>query len=218
MSDHSDSQPLQQSPEEEYLHLLLLRDRMIRQLREANQDLSEQLRLKDQENQSLQQQLAQSRQEVLRLHQSDAATSPTDPLPHPSEATSQQRAQRQRKPRHINPDLIQRLRRDHKAAPIVCDAALQYWDKLLQANIIDEQLRPTYCCTHDLAALIVNRMQIKVDPAIPWAFLSRYWKITNLQSFLRRPSYKGQRLYPVVNQIFGLPDDATVQTKSQLNV
>ena len=121
-----------------------------------------------------------------------------------------------RKPCQLDKETIARLKNDRKGYPAVCDKALQYWQMLADAGLIDERLRPTARCGVTVAARIVSRMQTTVDPSITWAFFERYWKTRHLQSNLHRESYSHQHLYAVVNRIFGLADDAPYLTKSSL--
>lgn len=216
MTENPDIQSIESPPSEEYLRLLMLRDRQINRLSESNVSLSNELRQKEQFIETLQKELAELRQQVLRSRQAQE-TPGHDETAEETEREASARPRRQRKPREVEAETVRRLRGNKKSASAVCEAALRYWNRLLAAGFVDEHLRLTYRCTNDVAALIVNRLQTQVDPAISWAFFNQYWKITNLQSFLKRPSYKGERLYAEINQIFGLPADAPVFSKSCLN-
>lgn len=121
---------------------------------------------------------------------------------------------RSKKPVRIDSDLVARLKNDRKAYPVVCDKALMYWQMLADEGLIDHRLKPTSRCGVTVMARIVSRMQTTVDPNISWAFFERHWGCDHLQSNLHRETYKHRNLYPIVNRIFGLPDDAPYLTKS----
>lgn len=117
-----------------------------------------------------------------------------------------------KKPHPIDNDTIARLKNSHDYV-VVCDKALFYWQKLVDAELITAQLMRTPRCGVTTAARIVCRFQTVVDNSIKWSFFQRRWRIDHLQSNLVRSAYKDEKYYPIVNTIFGLAPDAPFISK-----
>ena len=226
---------------EEYLHLLLERERECNELKQKEVEseqvkaemrneiamlrnellsLKEEVRMLLKENADLHTTLekkdtshpkALSTPMMPLMIASASPDSETDETPPPIRAA-------RRKQYRIEQEVIERLKNNRKAYPVVCPKALEYWQKLGDADLIDEKLRPKPRCTVTVAARIVCRMQTLVDPNITWAFFEKYWKMSHLQSNMKREADKCRQLYGVVNQIFGLPADAPYTTKSKMAV
>lgn len=116
----------------------------------------------------------------------------------------------------INPDTVKRLKADRRHYAVACDAALAYWQKLADNELVDQYLRATPRCGVTVAARIVCCFQNVVDPDIRWSFFEKHWSIKHLQSNLNRSSYRDEKKYVLVNRIFGRPDNAPFIPKSQL--
>lgn len=213
----------------EYLRLLMKRECEMDELKSEIGRLRMELAEEQGEKKTLKEENKQLRQEVARLKEAletrgrrGASTTPIVPLTRSAdeddEAVQRHQVQTRRKPKHIDPDTVARLKNDRKAFPVVCPKALEYWQRLMDEDLIDERLRPTARCGVTVAARIVSRMQTEVDPKITWAFFEKHWKISHLQSNLKRESYKDSKLYAVVNRIFGVAADAPYIAKSNVAV
>lgn len=232
---------MEMSHAEEYLILLLKRESEYNELKLRQEESEREKALMRKEIATLKDELLKSTEKVKELQKENAdlrtelkkeeassrsaTTTPlmpltfaaTNPDPESEDKPTHIRAAR-RKAYSIDRDVVEKLKNDRKAYPVVCGKALEYWQKLGDAELIDEKLRPTPRCTVTVAARIVCRMQTMVDPNITWAFFERYWKMAHLQSNMKREADKCRHLYSVVNQIFGLPTDAPYTTKSKMAV
>lgn len=112
----------------------------------------------------------------------------------------------------IDQETVKLLKNSRNHA-VVCDKALQYWQELVNHELITPNLMPSVRCGVTTAARIVCRLQTSVDANIKWSFFERRWKIGHLQSNLNRSSYKDEKYYPIVNTIFGLAADAQFISK-----
>ena len=126
------------------------------------------------------------------------------------------KAVRRQKQQAINPDTVARLKNDRRHYAAVCDAALAYWQQLLDNDLVDPCLRLTARCGITVAARIACCFQNVVDPNIRWSFFEWHWKTRHLQSNLHRSTYRDEKKYVLVNRIFGRADDAPFIPKSQL--
>lgn len=124
---------------------------------------------------------------------------------------------RKQRPQSINPDTIKRLKSDRRHYAVVCDAALFYWQRLVDHGLVNQYLKPTPLCGVTVAARIVCCFQNVVDPSIKWSFFEKHWGMKHLQSNLHRSSYRDEKKYTIVNRIFGRADDAPFVPKSQID-
>lgn len=127
-------------------------------------------------------------------------------------------ANRKPKQQPINTDIVKRLKSDRRHYAVACDAALFYWQLLIDNGLMNQNLRPTPQCGVTVAARIVCCFQNVVDPNIRWSFFEMYWKMKHLQSNLHRCSYRDEKKYALVNRIFGRADDAPFIPKSQIDL
>lgn len=123
-------------------------------------------------------------------------------------------ANRKKSPQLINPDTVGRIKADRRHYPVVCDAALTYWQRLLDNGFVDSLLRATPTCGVTVAARIVCCFQNEVDPNIRWSFFEKHWGMRHLQSNLHRSTYRDEKKYVIVNRIFCRADDAPFVPKS----
>lgn len=116
----------------------------------------------------------------------------------------------------INSDTVARIKNDRRHYAVVCDAAIVYWQRLINQGLVDSNLRATAKCGVTVAARIVCCFQNVVDPNIRWSFFEKHWKMNHLQSNLHRSSYRDETKYALVNRIFGRSNDAPFLVKSKL--
>ena len=139
----------------------------------------------------------------------------TDPANDDDNPSNPSRHRTKKKCINLDSDVIGQLKKSSNYA-VVCDKALDYWQLLANAGLINERLMPTQICGVTTAARIVCRFQTVVDERIKWSFFERRWHIDHLQSNLRRTAYKDEKYYPLVNRLFGLPDDAPYISKRNI--
>lgn len=151
-----------------------------------------------------------------------AGTAPQAPIEGLADAialeglTSPRVAYRKQPSQPINSDTVARIKNDRRHYAVVCDAAIVYWQRLVNQGLVDSHLRTTARCGVTVAARIVCCFQNVVDPNIRWSFFEKHWKMSHLQSNLHRSSYRDEKKYALVNRIFGRSDDAPFIVKSKL--
>lgn len=168
-----------------------------------NEHLKNEVSALSMEKAQLQQQRHQQRQEP---HLEQLPNYEDEPVPRV--------ANRKKAPQQINPDTVARIKADRRHYAVVCDAALTYWQRLLDNGYVDPLLRATSKCGVTVAARIVCCFQNEVDPNIRWSFFEKHWGMKHLQSNLHRSAYRDEKKYVVINRIFCRADDAPFVPKS----
>ncbi len=216
---------LNESHEQDYILLLIEREREIKELRQMLSDMkidnsnkNTKIELLTAQNLALQKENSNlhAALEMERAKNKTSITPNIIPLTSDEEwnSTRPRTSSIKRKMKHPDPDIVARMKNNRKAFPAVCPKAMEFWQKLMDADLIDEKLKPTARCGVTVAARIICRMQTVVDPKITWSYFEKYWRMGHLQSNLRRESYKDCKMYAIVNSIFGLAADAPYFAKS----
>ena len=123
---------------------------------------------------------------------------------------------RSRKPKVIDKSTIDKIKSNPRYYAAACDMALNYWQKLVDVGLINEELRPTPKCGITVSARIACCFQTVVDPQIKWTFFEQHWHVKNIQSNLHRVTYADREKYILVNRVFNRADDAPFLAKSKL--